>query len=101
MACGLPVVACRVGGIPVLVRDGRTGVLVPERDSIKLAEAIDSLLSDRDTARTFGDRARCIIENRVNYDAVADYFTKLYKLAADNVPVHDIPAFDFDERPAQ
>ncbi len=97
MAAGLPVVASEVGGIPVLVRNGRTGILVPERNSIELAGAIDRLLSDRDTARTFGERARRIIESRVNYDAVAEYFAKLYTLAAQNVPAGEIPSFNFDE----
>ncbi len=101
MAAGLPIVASKVGGIPVLVRDGRTGVLVPERDSIALAGAIDRILSDPESARGCGMRGRRIIESRVNYDTVAEYFTKLYSLAAANVPVHDIPAFDFDEDPIQ
>lgn len=46
MACGKPVVASRVGGIPELVRDGMDGTLVNACDVLGLAEAIVELLSD-------------------------------------------------------
>ena len=46
MAIGVPVVASQVSGIPELVRDGRTGVLVPPADPVALADAIADLLSD-------------------------------------------------------
>lgn len=43
---GRPVVATRVGSIPEMVLDGYTGLLVPPRDAVALADAIESLLSD-------------------------------------------------------
>jgi len=46
MACGSPVVASRVGGLQSTVRDGATGVLVPENDPCALAEAIGGVLGD-------------------------------------------------------
>jgi D-inositol-3-phosphate glycosyltransferase len=46
MACGSPVVATRVGGLPTTVRDGVTGLLVPDRDPGALARAIDRMLGD-------------------------------------------------------
>ncbi|MGH2531376.1 MAG: glycosyltransferase [Thermomicrobiales bacterium] len=46
MALGVPVVATPVTGIPELVDDGRTGILVPERDPAALATAIEKLLAD-------------------------------------------------------
>ncbi|MFI3156960.1 MAG: glycosyltransferase family 4 protein [Methylococcaceae bacterium] len=45
---GRPVVATRVGAIPEMVQDGYTGLLVPPRDAVALADAIESLLSDPD-----------------------------------------------------
>jgi len=58
MASGIPVVATRVGGNPELVKDGETGLLVPPHDPDALAQAICTLLQNRDLAKTFGMRAR-------------------------------------------
>lgn len=46
MAAGVPVVATRLSGIPELVHDGRTGLLVPERDPEALAAALERLAAD-------------------------------------------------------
>ncbi|HTM11122.1 MAG TPA: glycosyltransferase [Verrucomicrobiae bacterium] len=54
MGAGLPVVATTVGGNPELVEDGKTGILVPPRDSGALAGAISLLLADSAKARRFG-----------------------------------------------
>jgi len=48
MACGIPVVASRVGGLQTTVRDGVTGLLAPESDPVALAGALDRLLGDPD-----------------------------------------------------
>jgi colanic acid/amylovoran biosynthesis glycosyltransferase len=58
MAAGLPVVSTRVGGIPEMVRDGSTGLLVAEHDLTSLVEAIGRLLADRPFARSLGEAGR-------------------------------------------
>jgi starch synthase len=55
---GKPVVATTVGGLPDMVDHGRTGYLVPPRDSIALAEAIIPLLQDKELQRQFGENGR-------------------------------------------
>lgn len=51
LACGTPVVATAVGGIPEAIQDGFTGCLVPPRDPARLAAAILSILSDKPGAQ--------------------------------------------------
>ncbi len=57
-ACGTPVVASRVGGIPELVDDGVTGLLVPPGDANALADAIIALLGDAARRERMGRRGR-------------------------------------------
>ena len=54
MACGRPVVATTAGGIPEVVRDGETGILVPPRDHEAMADAIVKLLKDEPLRRRMG-----------------------------------------------
>lgn len=70
MALGVPVVATPVTGIPELVADERTGLLVPERDPAALAEALRRLLIDRPLRRRLADAARARIE--ADFDIAAN-----------------------------
>lgn len=58
MACGCAVVASRVGGIPELIEDGRTGLLVEPGDEVALAVALDRLLREPALRHQFGELAR-------------------------------------------
>lgn len=58
MAAGRPVVATRTGGIPEVVADGETGLLVPPGDPAALAKAIRRLLADPERARAMGTAGR-------------------------------------------
>jgi glycosyltransferase involved in cell wall biosynthesis len=58
MVAGLPVVASDVGGIPEVVRDGETGLLVPPGDVDRLAEALDRLAGDPDLRARLSAGAR-------------------------------------------
>lgn len=57
MACGTPVIATAVGGIPELYRDGREGLLVPGGDATALASAIRRLLEAPELRKMMGQRA--------------------------------------------
>nr|WP_202425253.1 glycogen synthase [Streptomyces sp. HUCO-GS316] len=81
MACGTPVVASRVGGIPEVVDDGKTGVLVPVDDDFEtgLAQALDSVLGDPETARRMGEAGRERAVGEFGWDAVARRTVRLYE----------------------
>ncbi len=63
MACGVPVVATRVGGNPEVIDDGVTGFLVPPMDSAALASAITRFLEDPNLATQFGQAGRRRVQN--------------------------------------
>jgi lipopolysaccharide/colanic/teichoic acid biosynthesis glycosyltransferase/glycosyltransferase involved in cell wall biosynthesis len=68
MAHGLPIVATAVGGVAEALDAGRAGVLVPPRNSERLAEAVLELLRNRDRAKEFGKAAfeRMMSEFRID-----------------------------------
>jgi glycosyltransferase involved in cell wall biosynthesis len=59
---GRAVVGSRVGGIPDLVTDGETGLLVPPGDAVALAETLERVLTDRALAERLGAAARTAVE---------------------------------------
>ena len=79
MAAGLPVVASRVGGIPELIEDGRTGLLVPPQDPMALAGAVVRLLGDSEGARRLGEAAASRSRERFSLGRVADRVDALYR----------------------
>jgi len=72
MAMEVPVVATSVGGVPELVRDGETGLLVPPGDVAALAAAVVRLLSDRAGAVAMARRARQRILERHTVTSMVD-----------------------------
>ena len=62
MAVGRPVVSTRLSGIPELVADGRTGLLVEPGDPAALAEALRRLAADADLREHLGNAARRAVE---------------------------------------
>jgi glycogen synthase len=86
MQAGLPAVASRVGGIPEIVEDSETGLLVPPGDAGALARAIDAVLGDPDLARRLGDAARRRAP-AYDWDRVGEQVLDLYRgLAAQRPP---------------
>ena len=79
MACGTPVVASRVGGIPEVVVDGETGWLVPPGDAAALAEALRGALADPARARRMGEAGRRRVEAHFSWDRIAEHTLAVYR----------------------
>jgi glycosyltransferase involved in cell wall biosynthesis len=81
MGVGRPIVASRVAGIPQVIDDGVHGLLVPEKDPVALAQAINKLLADRALAQRLGLAARQRIEQELTWDTAAERFEEVYQRA--------------------
>jgi len=77
-AAGVPVVASSIGGIPEVVKDGETGILVPPEDAAALARAIESVLSDGSGASARAREARRLVEERFSHGASVSRLLALY-----------------------
>jgi len=83
MACGCAVVASAVGGIPEVVADGETGLLVPPGDEATLAAAMNELIGDPARAAGLGSRGRQRAVAEFSWDKIAAQTADLYaRLAA-------------------
>ena len=78
MAAGLPVVATRVGGVPELVVDGETGLLVPAGDTRALADALQRLVDDPDLRARLGAAGRARVEEHFRLDSFLEAHRNLY-----------------------
>jgi glycosyltransferase involved in cell wall biosynthesis len=79
MATGLPVVASRVGGLPELVVDGKTGLLVDADDSGALAQAMLHLLNDRTSAESMGRAGRLRAEQLFAWERTVAKLRSVYE----------------------
>jgi len=78
MACGTAVVGSRTGGIPEVVADGETGLLVPAGEPEPLAAALNTLLSDPDRAAAMGQAGRKRAVAEFGWPAIAAQTADLY-----------------------
>ncbi|MBI3303107.1 MAG: glycosyltransferase family 4 protein [Deltaproteobacteria bacterium] len=78
LAAGLPVVASRVGGIPELIEDGKTGLLILSQDPTALAAALDHLVSDPLSASRLGRVGQAVARARFDVTVMARANEALY-----------------------
>jgi glycosyltransferase involved in cell wall biosynthesis len=79
LAAGCAVIASDVAGVGLAVRDGETGVLVPEQDEDALAGAITALLDDPARRAMLGRAARADVTARLTWEATAAQFEAIYR----------------------
>jgi glycosyltransferase involved in cell wall biosynthesis len=77
-ALGKPIVATAVDGVPEILEDGKTGLLVPPKDPSALADAVIRLLKDKEGARRLGERAQTLVPPRFPLRRMIDQTQNLY-----------------------
>ena len=78
MACGTPIVASKIGGIPDVVRDGENGLLAPPMDPEALADVLIYLLENEDVREEMGKNGRKKVED-YSWEKYAEETEKVYK----------------------
>jgi glycosyltransferase involved in cell wall biosynthesis len=82
MGCEVPVVASDAGGLPEVVENGVTGLVVPRGDADALARAIQTLLTDPERRREMGQAGRARALRLFDWDRSAEQFEQLYREVA-------------------
>ena len=79
MAMKKPIIATKVGGIPEMIYDQKTGVLVNEGDYQAWINNIKLLLSDEELSKKLGEQARKLVIEKFNWDVLAKKFVEVVK----------------------
>jgi glycosyltransferase involved in cell wall biosynthesis len=79
MACGIPVVATAVGGIPEQVVDGQTGILVAQGDGNAMASAIEKILANPALQKQMGDAGAQIAKEKYSQELQAKRYLDWYQ----------------------
>lgn len=78
-AVGLPVISTYHAGIPEIVSDGKSGVLVPEDDPVALSRALNNLLSNREQWTKMGAAGRKFVEEKHSIPSVTQSLSQIYQ----------------------
>ena len=79
MASRVPVIATRVGGIPGMIEDGRTGILVPSNDAAALLQALEKVANDRGLARGLAEAAQHYVAESFSEATMAERYQRIYE----------------------
>ncbi len=79
IASGTPIIGSNVGGIPDIIRHNETGLLVPQKDSSALSEAIIKVLTDKKLEQKLTKNAMDFVKERFTWDIVADRFAEMFR----------------------
>jgi glycosyltransferase involved in cell wall biosynthesis len=75
----VPVIGTNVGGIPELITNNETGILVPTENSDKLAQAVNELLLDKEKAEKLATNGNTFVKNNMTWDVILPKYIKFYE----------------------
>jgi glycosyltransferase involved in cell wall biosynthesis len=75
----VPVIATDVGGIPELIKDNETGILIPSENPDKLADAVNKLLSDKQKAKRLANNGNKFVKNNMTWDIILPKYIQFYE----------------------
>jgi glycosyltransferase involved in cell wall biosynthesis len=87
MSYGVPTIASRVGGIPDIIEDGVSGLLVPPADPQSLATAIERLVGDPAFAQRVTAAGRERLRTHFSWDVIVAKWDAVYRSVSTGVPV--------------
>ena len=83
MACGLPVVATEVGGIPEVVKDGENGILIDKKDVKSIVHSLEKLIENKSMCKKMGEHGRITIEEKFSWNNSAKKLIEIYNKIID------------------
>ena len=78
MACKLPVIASNIGGIPDIVHDGITGLLVPQKDICELSKAIINLIENKELRESLAFNGYEMVKGHFSWEQIAEEYITIY-----------------------
>jgi glycosyltransferase involved in cell wall biosynthesis len=75
----VPVIGTDVGGIPELITNDETGILVPPENPSKLAQAVNELLSDKEKAEKLATNGNAFVKNNMTWDVILPKYIQFYE----------------------
>ncbi|WP_042273604.1 glycosyltransferase family 4 protein [[Clostridium] dakarense] len=79
MACGKPVISTNVGGMPQIVKNLETGILVESKNEIQLGNAIDKLVVDENLRHIIGKNCRAFVERKYSWKSISEETELIYE----------------------
>lgn len=77
----IPSIGTNVGGIPDIIKDGETGILVPQKDPWAISEAVKRLAEDRALCRELTENARKHLRDNFSWEVITEKFFEIYSKA--------------------
>lgn len=79
MACGIPVIGSDVGGIPDIIKDGVTGLLVAEKNVFEISSSINKIILDDDQREQIRKKGLLRVKEQFNWEIIAEIYENIYR----------------------